>query len=894
MEKNLWQFIGNNGDFESNHANKVNSLYFPLCNSYPLMSSVTPDLHGDIKTGFDSFLMEPVSRHSLSDSKISRNFWVYINNNTVWSACGFSKSNSLSKFDQFKLEAGMLWHKVIRKNKKIGLAANITSFVPSNNEPVEIMQVELTNISSKTIKFSAIAAIPIFARSPNNLHDHRHVTSLLSRVKKEKAGIVVKPTLFFDETGHRKNYTAYFTFGFDSKSKYPEHIFQTQEEFTKDESGLDEPQAVFKNIKPNKDFPSQGKEALAGLRFESISLKPKQSYSYFLVMGVAGEESKIKSIFSKFNTPEKISASLKETKEFWKNYSNNIKVDTADQAFDNWFSWVNIQPLLRKIFGCSFLPDFDYGKGGRGWRDLWQDCLSLILNCSNESRKLLVNNFKGVRIDGTNATIIGTLPGEFIADRNNITRVWMDHGIWPLITTALYINQTSDIGVLFEEVSYFKDMQIWRSRKKDNNWLSSDSKELKDENGNPYKGSILEHILVQHLVQFFNCGLHNNIRLENADWNDGLDLAGDFGESVAFSCMYAKNLKTICELLERIDQKEISLFKELQILLDSAGQNKINYDDVGSKQKLLDTYFAAVEDKVSGKMPINKELLILDLTNKAEWMFNHIRNEEWLKEGFFNGYYDNESKRSDGKINNKLSMTLTGQVFPILSGIATKEQMIEIFANAKKYLKDKKLGGFRLNTDFAGDRLNLGRAFSFAFGEKENGAFFNHMSIMFSYALYAQGLAKEGFEVLSSIYEMALNSNVSRIYPCLPEYFNLQGKGMYSYLTGSASWYILTLLTQVFGIRGNYGDLIIAPKLVAAQFSKSNKIKITAPFAGVTFSITFINTRKMEFGKYRIKKVVLDSRTLTENADLEQVSLKLSEINKLDKSISHALEIFLE
>jgi len=41
---------------------------------------------------------------------------------------------------------------------------------------------------------------------------------------------------------------------------------------------------------------------------------------------------------------------------------------------------VAIQPTLRKIFGCSFLPDFDYGKGGRGWRDLWQDCLGLILS----------------------------------------------------------------------------------------------------------------------------------------------------------------------------------------------------------------------------------------------------------------------------------------------------------------------------------------------------------------------------------------------------------------------------------------------------------------------------------------------------------------------------------
>ena len=37
--------------------------------------------------------------------------------------------------------------------------------------------------------------------------------------------------------------------------------------------------------------------------------------------------------------------------------------------------------------------------------------------------RYLANNYAGVRIDGSNATIIGTKPGEFIADRNNIPRV---------------------------------------------------------------------------------------------------------------------------------------------------------------------------------------------------------------------------------------------------------------------------------------------------------------------------------------------------------------------------------------------------------------------------------------------------------------------------------------
>src|ERR1700691_5586946 len=99
-------------------------------------------------------------------------------------------------------------------------------------------------------------------------------------------------------------------------------------------------------------------------------------------------------------------------------------------------------------FGCSFLPDHDYGKGGRGWRDIWQDLLSLILIEPNGVRQDLINNCAGIRMDGSNATIIGAKQGEFLADRNAITRVWMDHGAWPYLTLQLYIDQSGDFDIL--------------------------------------------------------------------------------------------------------------------------------------------------------------------------------------------------------------------------------------------------------------------------------------------------------------------------------------------------------------------------------------------------------------------------------------------------------------
>ena len=60
--------------------------------------------------------------------------------------------------------------------------------------------------------------------------------------------------------------------------------------------------------------------------------------------------------------------------------------------------------------------------------------LALLIMEPSKVRQMIIDNYGGVRIDGTNATIIGSGQGEFIADRNNITRVWMDHSFWPFVT----------------------------------------------------------------------------------------------------------------------------------------------------------------------------------------------------------------------------------------------------------------------------------------------------------------------------------------------------------------------------------------------------------------------------------------------------------------------------
>ncbi|MBM3244869.1 MAG: cellobiose phosphorylase [Candidatus Omnitrophica bacterium] len=894
MTGELWKFTDKTGAFSSTNANLINTLYFPLCNNTPIMSGISPDLHGDIKASNNAYLMEPVTRIGLVNSKISRNFWIYSNPKKIWSATGVSRDIQTSKEDTFKLEAGPLWHKITRENKKIGLKAEVTSFIPSSGETIEIMLVNITNISAKSIKFTPTAAIPIYARSADNLRDHRHVTSLLNRAEIDKSGIIVTPTLLFDETGHRKNDNSYFVFGIDGLGKKPEYIYPSQESFCGEAGNLEAPEAAYNNTLPGKK-PYQGKEMIGALRFAAKSLARRKSFSYIIIMGITRDKTKIKPVFNNFDSLDKINRALEATKQYWSCECASIELNSSDKNFDHWLRWVNIQPELRRIFGCSFLPDFDYGKGGRGWRDLWQDCLSLILTRPETVKPLLINNFKGVRIDGSNATIIGKNPGEFIADRNNIARVWMDHGVWPLISTLFYIHQSGDLNILLEKIPYFKDQHTCRSRERDFNWTPAYGKELKTSRHQAYSGTILEHLLVENLVQFFNVGPHNLIRLENADWNDGLDMAPEFGESVAFSAMYAQNLKNIAELLAKLNLKEVTVLKELLPLLDTLQAAPVDYSNPEMKLRTLDSYFKAVKYEISGEtISLPAGSLIADLEKKAEWLSGHIRKNEWLECGFFNGYYNNSQERVEGKIRGSIRMTLTGQVFAIMSGVALPGQITTLFKNIKKYLQDKKTGGFRLNTDFNSEQLDLGRAFSFIYGDKENGAFFNHMTVMLAYALYKQGRASEGFEALNSIYKMCVNSKVSKIYPCLPEYFDSEGAGKYCYLTGSASWFMFTLLTQAFGIRGEFGDLSIEPKLAAAQFKNKTSISIKTVFAARPIEVVFINPKRADFGKYRIQELTVNGKPIVQKLDSRKFLIKRNIFLSLCNNPLNKIEVFLK
>lgn len=278
------------------------------------------------------------------------------------------------------------------------------------------------------------------------------------------------------------------------------------------------------------------------------------------------------------------------------------------------------------------------------------------------------------------------------------------------------------------------------------------------------------------------------------------------------------------------------------------------------------------------------------------WIQQHIRLTETIKDGednlWFNGYYDNHGMQAEGVCQENVRMMLTSQVFSILSGTATDEQVERIVGAADRYLYEKSAGGYRLNTDFKEVKLDLGRMFGFAYGHKENGAVFCHMAVMYAYALYRRRFAREGYRVIESLYGQCMDFETSRLYPGIPEYFNERGRGMYPWLTGAGSWLILTLLTQIFGAEGEYGSLTLHPQLLAEQFDREGNARIAFSFAGRKMNLIYQNPKHLEVGDYKVVEICLDGRPLP--FDKKNPVVSRETLLRLPGDPVHTLRVTLE
>lgn len=908
----LWKFCdGQDGSFIAKDADFLSRLYFPLMNEAGMKSWVNPELKGDLCTAFSQYLTAPLVTEETHRNLANRNCWIKIHGQKPWSVSGNSAWQKAMKWNNDSPESSFIKAQpgvfsLYRENKELSIAADIQVFVPATKDTLEILIIGIENKANIDIKVDVTYAIPVFGRHADNFRDHRQVTTMFQRNYPEKNGVRIKPNIIHDEHGHKPNTLNYVVCGTDEKGNPPSQIWIDMMDFIGEGGSLDNPESVFKQLNARLFKPTEadGREAVGAFRFEDILFQANEKKYFIILQGISDNDQESQYWINQYGSLSKSLYTLEQTKEFWQNYTKAITFQTSDTSFDQWLQWVAYQVKARQIFGNSFLPDFGYGRGGRGWRDLWQDLISIFLIDPESARLEIINNFKGVRIDGSNATIIGSQPGEFIADRNNVARAWCDHGTWPAFVLNFYIQQTGDLEILLIDSPYWKDQFTHRNKDRDDSWKQTDGNLQLNIDGKTYSGSLFEHLLLMQLSGFYHVGEHNILLLEGADWNDTYDMARERGESVGFYAFYARNLALLADLLQALYHKGVKniplLFELNELTRILPSYIKPDYHSTEAKQSCLKRFFDSVSHRVCGKK-IDTDVLELsiDLKEKSQHVFELIRQQEWLtmdeNSGFYNGHYDNTGKAVDYTVGQNSQIDLTTQVMALMNGLAKPEQVDPILRSVKKLLKDEDSYGYRLCRPFKKLDLNLGRLTGFIYGNKEHGSKWMQQNIMLAYALYLNSASNEATQLMNEIFSLCTDSARSKIFPGIPSYFERYNRGAYAWLTGSSAWMLLAVTTQMFGIRGRMGDLCIRPALQSYQFNDEGIARISTSFCGKKINVTYTINNQLETEKYQIQNVLInDIETKNDSNDSNSWIIISKEFLRLCNQKENSINVYLK
>ena len=101
---------------------------------------------------------------------------------------------------------------------------------------------------------------------------------------------------------------------------------------------------------------------------------------------------------------------------------------------------------------------------------------------------------------------------------------------------------------------------------------------------------------------------------------------------------------------------------------------------------------------------------------------------------------------------------------------------------------------------------------------------------------------------------------------------------------------MMTVVTQIYGFRGLWGDLMIEPKILLEQFDTEGNFSAEIPYRGQTFSVVYQNPGRKEYGKYQIGEIWIDG-TLYKEANAKSVCIPFHEFEEQN---THTLRIVLK
>jgi N,N'-diacetylchitobiose phosphorylase len=502
----------------------------------------------------------------------------------------------------------------------------------------------------------------------------------------------------------------------------------------------------------------------AGLHVD-VELPPGAEEEVVFILGYGetlGDEARH---LRKYRSGKAVDGELRALRSYWDETLCRYSTDTPDPAVN---SMVNIwnQYQCRTTFNWSRSASyFESGIGrGMGFRDSNQDVLGFAHQIPGKARERLLDiaatQFPDGRASHQYSPLTKKGSGEGFGD---------DH-LWLVIAVSHYVRESGDIAFLEMPVPY----------------------------NDGSTGNMYDHLQKALDYSATNTGWHGLPKIENADWNDCLNLRGR-GESMFSTFLFHRALREMVDLARRTGHdKDAEHFEDRR-----------------------------------------RELLA------------NIEKYAWDGEWFLRGFLD-DGRKLGGKDSDQAKIFINSQTWAVLSGAAGGDQARRCMDSLHRHLATEH-GVVKNDPAYTEHDPMVGAITCFPPGLKENGGIFCHAAC---WSVVAEGMLGRG-DLAMKLYRSflpAAKNDAADVYTMEPYVYSQFitgkahpyhfGRARNSWLTGTASWAFVAISQYILGVRADYDGLTVDPSIPAEW----EGFEVTRAFRGATYNIKVTNPRHVCHG----------------------------------------------